>query len=299
MICDLWGRSVRPICEAVRVRSVSPKWEAVWEADRPLTHTGPVAPLPGEAMHLAEDQTASPGVRWEADRPPTRPLTSDSQTDHMTPDGLTDRPLTHTDRTPGEAMRLAVKSVRRARGSYSLGRCAWEADRPVAPLPAEAMHLAEDRTASPAVRERPIGTSDSHWLRQITWQIVWGRGDERPNLASHGLSRPPMHSLTASHGLSRPRTLSLSQSNDWKQGQRVHGRPWEAVRGRIRPLIPSASPILSQNLTFDTNSTSDRSLSDVLKNWDRSKMRSREVRGQISGPLKTLWQHQHIVFQMC
>ena len=45
--------------------------------------------------------------------------------------------------------------------------------------------------------------------------------------------------LTASHGLSQPRTLSLSQSNDWKQGQRVHGRPWEreseAVRGRERP----------------------------------------------------------------
>ena len=50
------------------LKSESPKWEAVWEADRPLTHTGPVAPLPAEAMHLA------------------------------------------------------VKSVRRARGSYSLGR---------------------------------------------------------------------------------------------------------------------------------------------------------------------------------
>ena len=38
-----------------------------------------------------------------------------------------------------------------------------------------------------------------------------------------------------SHGLSRPRTLSLSQSNDWKQGQRVHGRPWEAEFGLSSP----------------------------------------------------------------
>ena len=46
-------------------------------------------------------------------------------------------------------------------------------------------------------------------------------------------------SKSASHGLSRPRTLSLSQSNDWKQVQRVHGRPWEAVRGRERPNLAS------------------------------------------------------------
>ena len=53
-----FGLSDRP-CDL----SESPKWEAMWEADRPLTHTGPVAPLPAKAMHLAEDRTASPAVR--------------------------------------------------------------------------------------------------------------------------------------------------------------------------------------------------------------------------------------------
>ena len=122
------------------------------------------------------------------------------------------------------------------------------------------------RIASPGVRERPIGLTDrtlksvrpiglsrtagdavrssacvrgrsasqiglSDWLRQITWQIVWGRvrkssklGNERPNSASHGLSRP----LTASHALSDPVSSHLI---GWE-------RESEAVRGRIRPLIP-------------------------------------------------------------
>ena len=72
-LSDLWGRG-SPRCRSASHAtkscdlSESPKWEAVWEADWPLTHTGPVAPLPAEAMHLA------------------------------------------------------VKSVRQARGSYSLGR---------------------------------------------------------------------------------------------------------------------------------------------------------------------------------
>ena len=48
-------------------------------------------------------------------------------------------------------------------------------------------------------------------------QNCGGRGYERPNSASHGLSRP----LTCE---ADRRTLSLSQSNDWKQGQRLHHR---------------------------------------------------------------------------
>ena len=58
---------------------------------------------------------------------------------------------------------------------------------------------------------------------------------ERPNSASHGLSRPPMHSLTLFPVI-------------WL-AQRESPRPWEAVRGRIRPLIPSASQHFSCDLS--------------------------------------------------
>ena len=78
---DLW--SVRPWESEVRGRIERP-YGRPWESDRPLTHSGrcslilgPVAPLPAEAMHLAEDRTASPAVR---ERPIglSRPLNSAS-----------------------------------------------------------------------------------------------------------------------------------------------------------------------------------------------------------------------------
>ena len=181
---DLWGRSVRPWESDLWGRE-SPICEAVWESDRPLTHTGRCSPILGAAWLISRLNAL------------LRPVCVRGRSDSH---GLTD-----------------------LRGRVRERLCAWEA------------------------------VLSSDWLRQITWQILWGRGNERPNSASHGLSRPltceaevmrgRIRPLTASHGLSPPRTLSLSQSNDWKQGQRVHGRPWEAVRGRIRPLITSASPI--------------------------------------------------------
>ena len=75
------------------------------------------------------------------------------------------------------------------------------------------MRLAEDRTASAAVRERPIGLTD-RTLRSDSLigsdrshdkfceaEAMRGRirpltAKNRPLTASHGLSRPPMHSLT-------------------------------------------------------------------------------------------------------
>ena len=50
--CDL-SESPKPLTASqigLTDLSESPKWEAVWEADRPLTHTGPVAPLPAEGV---------------------------------------------------------------------------------------------------------------------------------------------------------------------------------------------------------------------------------------------------------
>ena len=50
--------SNRPVC--VRGRSESPKWEAVWEADRPLTHTGRCCLSRGRLTDFTAKRIASP-----------------------------------------------------------------------------------------------------------------------------------------------------------------------------------------------------------------------------------------------
>ena len=172
------------ICEAVRVRSERP-YGRPWESDWPLTHSGrcspilgPVAPLPAEAMHLAvksvrraRGSDCIARCAWEADR------TLRSERPNF---GLSDlrgrvreRPW-ESDRTlPAEAMRLAVKSVRRARGSDCIARCAWEADWT---LRSERPNFGLSDLRG-RVRERPCSAD---WLRQVTWQIweavcLWGR----------------------------------------------------------------------------------------------------------------------------
>ena len=90
----------------------------IWESDRPLTHTGRCNAFSREISQASPRIVLPRPVEvrlarcaWEADRPPTRPLTSDSQTDlwgwSVRPweasDSQTDhmtlwwaRPLTHT-----------------------------------------------------------------------------------------------------------------------------------------------------------------------------------------------------------
>ena len=161
LICQrVW--SVRPCESKVRGRSERP-WESDWPptAGRPWESnprpdraaspargaTGPRIRLSrpasrGRLIGLPRPLTSASHhkVMWsvrETDRPPTASHLGLPQTDHMTlwweAMGVwgADRPLMHTNRTlPGEAMRLAVKSVRWPRGSDSLAQCAWEADRP-------------------------------------------------------------------------------------------------------------------------------------------------------------------------
>ena len=113
--------SPRPhrICHVICLsQSESP----ICEADRPLTH--------------AKDRTALPAVR-------ERPISlTDLRVRSVSPIGLS--------RTPGDAMRLAVKSVRRPWGSDCIARCAWEADR-------------THRSDSHGLTDRPH-RSDSHGL---------------------------------------------------------------------------------------------------------------------------------------
>ena len=277
---DLWGRSVRP-CD----KSESPKWEAVthtasqnWESDRPLTHTGRCCHPRGRLTDFTAKRIASAGrVRsparcaWEADRTlksvrpcaweavlsseanqtlkSVRPIgLSDRSHDFRTPTASqiweSDRPLTHTDRTtPAESPILgAIWLISRLNAllrPVESDRCAWEADRTLKSV-------------------RPIGTSDSHgltdlrgrvrerlcspdWLRQITWQIV--RGRERP---------------WGSDWLQRSGTLWHRSLSQWEP----HGLTRPLTASQIRPLKHIK---YTESLTFDSNSTSDRSLSDVLK----------------------------------
>ena len=209
-ICQICQRvrSVRPICEAV--------W-SVWESE----------------VRGHEDRTASPG----------RSNAFSREISQASPRIVLPRPVCVRGRSASHAQR-AMQSDPRLNALL----------RPLCVRGRSDSHGLTDLRGR--VRERPIGLPRPHrserpcaweavlpWLAQTDhmtncvrprgWEAEFGLS--RPLTASHGLSRPPMHSLTASHGLSQPRTLSLSQSNDWKQGQRVHGRPWEAVRGRERP----------------------------------------------------------------
>ena len=277
-------------------------------------------------------------VRWEAVHGLPRPLRFES------PICEADRPLTHSGResdprgylTDFTAKRIASHGTDRPHRSDSQiceavgGRarplrqitwlCAWEADRTlksVRPIglshtPGDAMRLAEDQTASPAVRERPIGLTDLR-VRSASHAHRAMQSDPRGRLTDFTAKR------IASPGVrSAPRTPTASQI--WEAvcvrgrapligSDRSHDkseRPWEAVRGRGRPWgsdwlrkiwdsltqlprsiwanqSPTASHGLpeihwkcSNSLTFDSNSTSDRNLSDVLKmvifvSWKRSR----------------------------
>ena len=179
-----------------------------WEADRTLKSVRPCA------------------CAWEAVGSRARPLTSDSQTDHMIWESdlrvRSVRPI-GLSRTPGDAMRLAVKSVRRARGwqhrpvcvrGRSERPCAWESDRT---LPAEAMRLAVKSVR----RARGWQHCPALWLAQTDHMTKSVR--PRRWEAEFGLSRPLMHSLPLFPVI-------------WL-AERESPRPWEAVRGRIRPLI--------------------------------------------------------------
>ena len=85
---------------------------------------------------------------------------------------------------------------------------------PVAPLPAEAMHLAEDRTASPAVCESPIGLPHGlslRTLKSVSHVICLRVRSERPCSASHGLT--DLRVRSASHGLTDLRVRSASHAH--------------------------------------------------------------------------------------
>ena len=107
------GRSDSQICEAVGVRSpigLSPQSHVICLRGRCSASHGLSRP------HRLDSQICEADL-WGRESPWEAVWESD-------------RPLTHTDRTlPAEAMRLAVKSVRRPRGSDCIARCAWEADR--------------------------------------------------------------------------------------------------------------------------------------------------------------------------
>ena len=142
----------------------------MWEADRPLTHTGRCCDPRGHLTDFTAKRIALPGVHERPIGLPhglsLRPLTSDSQTDHMTlwweamgglpwpptSDSLTDhmwealrvRSASHgwpTVRVPSSGLSGCF-----ARGSDCIARCALEADRP----PTSEAVLSSD------------------WLRQIT-----------------------------------------------------------------------------------------------------------------------------------
>ena len=124
------------ICEAVWGScdlSESPKWEAVWEADQPLTHTRRCCDPRGRLTDFTAKRIASPGVR-------ERPIG-----------------LPHG---PGDAVILgAVWLISRLNALL----------RPVCVRGRSASH-----TASHFGLTRPHRFRLSDWLRQITWENVWG-----------------------------------------------------------------------------------------------------------------------------
>ena len=137
----------------MRVRSVRP-WEAVWESEVLIG----LSRTPAEAMHSAEDRTASPAVR-------ERPWESDTASH-----GLTDRTLKSV--RPCESDHgLSPQShviCLRVRARPLTASQIWESDRPLThtgrsdsrPSNAFSREISQTgprMTASPGVRERPIG----------------------------------------------------------------------------------------------------------------------------------------------
>ena len=176
------GRSDSQICEAVGVRPWPLTTKSCDLSERPCSASHGLTDRP----HRSDSQICEADL-WGRESPWEAVWESD-------------RPLTHTDRTlPAEAMRLAVKSVRRPRGSDCIARCAWEADRhlglprphrserpcaweAVLPWLAQTDHMTKVRG-----RERPCS---SHWLRDLCQRV--------PDLSEPMRGAQP---LTASHGL--------------------------------------------------------------------------------------------------
>ena len=217
-------RSVRPICEAVRVRSERPCGRPIG-----LSRTPGDAVILGAAwlisrlnallrpveVRLAWGSDSIARCAWEADRPPTRPLTSDSHGRSVRPweaeHGLSLRTLRQITWLCGQRpwldshglTDLRVRSASHAHRSDSGRSNAFSREisqaspRIVLPRPVE-VRLARDWTASPAVRERPIGLPRPHrserpcaWEAVLPWlaqtdHMTKVRGRERP-CSSHWL----------------------------------------------------------------------------------------------------------------
>ena len=209
---------------------------------RPLTHSGPVAPLPAKAMHLAEDRTASPAVRERPiglSRPPIRPLNSAS---HF---GLSDRShdlgLSHT---PIGLYRAMQSDPRGRLTDFTAKRIASPGvcERLIGCAPligSDRSHekFCEAKTMRGRISDSQMCEADLRGRFVRPCEAVWGRA---PLIGSHR-SRTLWHrslSQWEEHGLTRPHTASQIGLSD-------------------RPHT-SGSPKFPQNLTFDSNSTSDR-----------------------------------------
>ena len=228
---------------------------------RPLTHTasqiespkfGLTSTRPHNICHvICLSQSAEHGLSC------TRPLRSVRPWESEVPIGLS--------RTPGEAMRLAVKSVRRPRGSDCIARCAWEADlwgrgSPIGLSRTAAIWLISRLNAllRPVESDRTLTASQIGLTDHMTFGLsrplthtasqIWE--SDRP-LTHTGRSNAfscEISQIAPRIGLSaavRERPIGLS--NLWG---RVHERPcaWEAV-GVRKSCDLSESPHRSDSLT--------------------------------------------------
>ena len=261
------------VWEAVRVRSVRPKWEAdlwgrsvrPWESD----HTPAESPILG-AIWLISRLNALPHT-VVSDR------TSDSH-------GLTDRPH-RSDSQICEAVgvrggRPSDRShdfVVRGRGSPSTASQIWESDlwgrsashaqRAMQSDPRGRLtDFTAKRIASPGVRERPIGLTDRTlksvrpcaleilcilyvWEAEFgrPWEAVWGRAPLIGSDRSHDKSERPWEAV-------RGRAPLIGSGRSLSQWE-PHGLTRPLTASQIRPLKHIK---YTESLTFDSNSTSDR-----------------------------------------
>ena len=291
------------VWEAVRVRSVRPKWEAdLWGRGSPigLSRTPAESPILG-AIWLISRLNALPHT-VESDRTSDSVTASQiglSRTDlAMQPIGLSnlwgrvrERPCS----PQSHVICLRVRSERPCSASHGLSRTRphrFESPIGLSRTPGDAVILGpvwlisrlnallrpveSDRHSDSAPRsdrplthlssrcspERPSALKSERpcaweavlpdWLRQITWQIVWGRGDERPMRgrkweAVRGRERP-----CSSHWL-----RDLGQTVPDLAEPMRGARPHTASHGLSRPPRNLHRKWL-KSLTFDSNSTSDR-----------------------------------------
>ena len=200
----------------------------MWEADRPLTHTGPVAPLPAKAMHLAEDRTASPAVRerpislphglslsesprWEA----KHGLSLES---HVICEAVLGLPRPHRFERPKVGGRRAQSDSTGQSNAFS---CEISQASPRIVLPRPVCVRGRSEAVGGRVRERPcsplIGSDRSH---DKLWEAEGMGGRVRPNLGGRGRpcssdwlrdisqpirgARPPTASQIRPHTASHP-----------------------------------------------------------------------------------------------